>query len=410
MHEIYLDWAATALPDSFALKVLKETSLECYGNPSSPHSIGNKAHDLLESGRDLLAAQLDCRNDELYFTSGATEANNMILFSLVKRALILKKEFSSYTIIISALEHSSLWEPVLVLKRLGFKLKVIYPNSMGIIEAATLAQALDRQTVMVIIMLVNNETGAVQPVTELAETVKTYSQKSGRKIIFHCDIAQAFGKIPVSLHKLHIDSACLSAHKLGAGKGIGALFLNKQVEIDFLYRGGDQEMHKRPGTENAPGIYSFAKMAEKKQHALQKNLKNAARLTDYLISEIEHLPHAVILPEQRTAGDTVHYSPYILPIAFPPLAAEVVVRVFNEQNIFISTGSACHSHKKERTRVLESMGIPAHLTASSIRVSTGTETTQADITSFLAAVKTNILPLQQQIESDPHNTGKGGGF
>jgi cysteine desulfurase len=409
MHEVYLDWAATALPDPLAVKLQHDTSLECYGNPSSPHSAGGKAHDLLENARNILAVQLDCRSDELYFTSGATEANNMMLFSLVKRALILKKDFTSYTIIISALEHSSLWEPALVLKRLGFKVKVIYPDSRGMIEADTLAQALDGQTVMVIIMLVNNETGAVQPVSELAEKVKTSSRNSGRKIIFHCDIVQAFGKIPVSLRELAVDSACVSAHKLGAGKGIGALYLNKQLDIDFLYSGGYQEMSRRPGTENVPGIYSFAKTAEKKQHTLEDNLKHARRLMDYLIAEIQKLPHAVILPAARSAGHTAYYSPYILPMAFPPLAAEVVVRVLNGHNIFIATGSACHSHNKERTRVLESMGIPDRLTASSVRVSTGPETTQEHIDSFLSAVRAGILPLQQQLASNQHNTVKGSG-
>jgi len=396
MHEVYLDWAATAPPDTFALQVQEEAFREFYGNPSSHHSIGNKARELLEQARSLLAGQLDCRNNELFFTSGATETNNMLVFSLLKRALTLKKDFSSYTIIISAIEHASLWEPVLTLKELGFKVKVIYPNSMGIIEADTLTQALDKQTIMVMVMLVNNETGAIQPIAELKERVMTYSKTNGRKIIFHCDIVQAVGKIPLSLRKLNIDSASLSAHKLGAAKGIGALFIKKQLEIDFFYRGGAQEMSKRPGTENAAGIYSFAKLVEKKQRSLQKNLDTVGGLMSFLMAEIKKSPHIVILPEKRADSETAHYSPYIIPVAFPPLAGEVVVRVLNEQNIFVSTGSACHSHKKERTRILESMGVPASLTASAIRISTGHETTRADLSSFLAAAKTKLFKLQQQ--------------
>ncbi|MBN1798135.1 MAG: cysteine desulfurase [Spirochaetales bacterium] len=396
MHEVYLDWAATAIPDPFALQLQQEVCHEFYGNPSSSHNAGSKARGLLEQARSLLAGQLDCRSDELYFTAGATEANNMVVLSLVKQALTLKKEFSSYTVVISAIEHASLWEPVLTLKKLGFKVKKVYPDSRGIIRADSLVQALDKQTVMVIVMLINNETGAVQPVAELVQSVRNYSKTTGRKIIFHCDAVQAVGKIPFSLRELNVDSACLSAHKLGAAKGIGALFIKKRLELDFFYGGGGQERNKRPGTENTAGIYSFSKLVEKRQTSLQKNLESAGRVMNFLISELKKLSRVVLIPKQRAENDATHYSPYIISMAFPPLAGEVVVRVLNELNIYISTGSACHSHKKERTRVLESMGVPSSLAANAVRVSIGFQTTQADISAFLAAVKGTLSKLQQQ--------------
>lgn len=397
MQEVYLDCAASTPPDPLSLQIVREISSKFYGNPSSSHRAGRQAHELLEQSRLLLAQNLDCLDEELIFTSGATEANNMLVYSLIKRALSLNKDFSSYNIVISGIEHASLWEPVWSLQKLGFRVKLVHPNNYGIIEADTISAALDKQTVMVIVMLINNETGAVQPILELAKRVRAFSRENGRKIIFHCDIVQAVGKIPLSLHKLGIDTASLSGHKLGALKGAGALYVKKHLELDFLYQGGGQEHGKRPGTENLLAVYCFAKLVEKRQKTITKNLEHAGRIMNFCITEIKKLPHAVIIPEQRTAADSIHYSPYIIVAAFPPLPGEVVVRILSEHNIFISTGSACHSQKKERTRVLESMGVTKSLSASAIRVSIGPTTSRADISYLINTANSILTKLQKQL-------------
>jgi cysteine desulfurase len=393
MPEVYLDWAATAPADPFAVQILQETALRYYGNPSSPHEPGSQAEKILEQARSILAQNLECLPQELYFTSGATEANNMMVFSLLKQALTLKKDFPSYSVVLSGIEHASLWQPVLTLQKWGFKVKVVNPNSRGIIDPDALDSALDKGTVMVAVMLVNNESGALQPVGELTKRVRSFSQKNGRKIIFHSDIVQAVGKIPLSLTKLGIDSASLSAHKLGALKGTGALFLSNDLRWEFLYQGGDQEKGSRPGTQNVAASYSFARLVEKQNRELEKNLRHAEQMMDLLLQGINQIPQAVIIPEGRADREGKDFSPYILTLAFPPLPGEVVVRMLNDHHIFISTGSACHSRKQERTRVMESMGLSRERALQVVRLSMGPTTSPDDIAYFIAVIKRELSKL-----------------
>jgi cysteine desulfurase len=386
MRNVYLDWAATSPIDLSGLRVLHDTAVEYYGNASSLHNPGNRAFNELERARVALARCFDCRPDELFFTSGATEANNIMVFSLLKRALTLKKDFSTYNMVVSAIEHASLWEPVQTLKRFGFKVKTVQPDEGGVIRPEALDKVLDKQTALVMVMLINNETGVIQPVEGLVQCVRDFSSRMGKNILFHSDIVQAACKIPFSLHGLGVDAAAISAHKFGGLKGIGALYLRKSRDTDVLYTGGGQEKGIRPGTENVAGIAGFAALAVRKRNELQKNLKQAEAVMNFLISELKHLPHARIFPEERGAAWEGRYSPYIIDMAFPPLPGEVAVRILNEHNIYVSTGSACHSHKKDRTRVLESMGIPRPLAECAIRVSLGPETTFEDISYFIATV------------------------
>ncbi len=393
MRNVYLDWAATGPIDLSGLRVLHDTAVENYGNPSSLHNPGNRAFTELEKARALLARCFDCRPHELFFTSGATEANNILVFSLLKRALVLKKDFSAYNVIVSAIEHASVWEPVHTLKKFGFKVKVVQPDEEGVIRPQALGKLLDKQTALVLVMLVNNETGVIQPVEDLVRCVRNFSARTGKNILFHCDIVQAACKIPFSLQGVGVDAASISAHKLGGLKGIGALYLRRSRDMDVLYTGGGQEKGIRPGTENVAGIAGFAALADRRQNELQKNLKQAEAIMNFLISELKSIPHARIFPSGRSVAWGGRYSPFIINIAFPPLPGEVAVRMLNEHNIYVSTGSACHSRKKDRTRVLESMGIPRPLAECAIRISLGPDTDFEDISYFIAVAAREFKTL-----------------
>ncbi len=410
MREVYLDWAATAPPDPLFLDIMHETATRYYGNPSSVHRAGTDAAAIMEEARARLARGLGCLPETLFFTSGATESNNMTIQALVKRALVLKKDFSAYTVITSAIEHASLWEPAQMLKKLGFGVKTVRPDAGGIIQPGALARLMDKQTAVVMIMGVNNETGAVQPVKELVRGVRDFSAASGKNILFHCDLVQALGKLPLSLRDLDVDSASISAHKIGGLKGTGALYLKTPANLDFLSVGGGQEKGVRPGTENTAAIAAFAALAEKQQPLIRPHLEQSREKMDMLISEIGTIPAALIFPECRTAAADAHYSPYILSLAFPPLPGEVAVRILNDHNIYVSAGSACHSHKKERTRVVESMGVPKALAECMIRVSIGPATTSEDIAAFLQAARKHVAARSRiggprSLNKPQHTTG-----
>ena len=208
MSFIYLDWAATAPPDLSVLEAVKEIAVDCYGNPSSIHQAGRNAEKRLIQTREGLAAVLGCSSEEIIFTSGGTEANNMVLFSLLKKSRGKK-------IIISGIEHSSLFEPARILEQLGYIVDYVPAAASGFIDPSHIASRLDNHTALVALMLVNNETGAIQQVAETAAAISSFSHSTGRKVLLHTDAVQALGKIPLDLRELNVDSASFSAHKIG---------------------------------------------------------------------------------------------------------------------------------------------------------------------------------------------------
>ncbi len=374
---IYLDWAATTPPDKDVLAEYTKLTEEFFANPSSIHSEGKKAHLKLEKCRSTCAGLLDCPPETLYFTSGGTESNNLILSSLIRRR-------DRGRIIISGLEHPSLWEPAQALKKDGWEIKIFNPGPEGILSAQKLEKLLTDDTKMVIFMAVHNETGVIQPMTSLIETVRQKERQTGRPVHIHSDLVQTAGKISFSLKDWDLDSASFSAHKIQGPRGIGLLYLKRNLAP--LYTGGGQEKGIRPGTENLAGAAALASALKK---AGSTDQTAARKRMDYLISELDGIEGCCVLPSSRLDNPD-NYSPWIVTCAFPPLPGEVLVRVMDEAGYAISTGSACSSNKKTRTRALESMGIDHDTAFSSIRISQGPDTAMEDLESFIDALKEQV--------------------
>lgn len=375
---IYLDWAATTPPLKKVLQEMSDVAVDYFGNPSSIHKEGQKAHKKLEEIRTRCAAALVCKPEELLFTSGGTESNNMILSSLINRR-------DKGRIIVSGIEHPAIWNPVQMLGKQGWEVKVINPGKDGLIKAEKLKKLLTADTKMVLIMGVHNETGVIQPLQELIRTVR--EAEENRPIHFHSDLVQSAGKIPLSLKELDLDSAAFAGHKIQGPRGMGLLYQKKPLA--GLYAGGGQEKGLRPGTENLAAAAGMCVALEHAIKVVEDHLDEASLRMQMLMTGISAIRGAKLLPEGRMENAS-DFSPWILNCSFPPLPGEVLVRVMDEAGFAISTGSACSSNKKSRTRGLEAMGIDFKTAFSSIRISQGPSTTEDEIRAILKTLEEQI--------------------
>lgn len=390
----YFDWAATAIPDP-ALP-----PLQAFGNPSSLHSEGRYARALLEDARTRCAVVLGLDPKQLYFTSGGTESNALVLHSLALRR-------PSPGILFSAVEHPSVRENCLVLERLGKRIAPIGVEQDGRVSLSRLEKALEKlekketlgkrtEPRFAAIMGVNNETGSVM---DLLPLVKLIRSRGGAPIHIHSDLVQAVGKIPLDIAALDLDSAALSAHKLGGPRGIGLLYLRQPLEP--LYTGGGQERGIRPGTESLAGSLALAACLESRAvpPQLAVEYEKATQRFIQLIRGLRPLPGCFLIPQDRGEADP-RFSPYILQAGFKGIPGEVMVRALDVQGCAVSTGSACSAAHGDRP-VLTAMGLDKQASLTGIRISQGWSTTPEDIASLLDAIR-EVLALF------PGNPGKEG--
>ena len=380
MARTYLDWAASAPPEADIVDSAAQVAKEYFGNPSSRHAEGRSAEDVLESSRGKLAAALSVEADRVIFTSGGTESNNIVITSLLSQS-------SPGEVLVSGIEHSSVFEPVTHLESRGIRVRWVPAGADGRVEPARVAEALTKETALVLIMHVNNETGAIQPVDEIATALRLHELRTGKRVHLHCDAVQALGKIPIDYSALDVDSASFSAHKIGGLRGIGALYLRSPLPV--LFRGGGQERKLRPGTENLPGIWSLAEAADRAVATLSERAEHAERLSARLIEGIGRIEGSRIVP-RAAEFERAGYSPFILSAAFPPLPGEVLVRVLNDAGYAISTGSACGSKGHKERRILMNMGIDEETARSAVRISIGAATTEESIRHFLEVLEKEV--------------------
>jgi len=381
MTSVYLDWAATAPPYTDILLESAEKITDTFGNPSSLHSRGRKARELLEECRERCANALGCGSKQVIFTSGGTESNNIAILSLLSR----KKKGH---IITSGIEHASAYQPVQFLKRMGFDVTVIPGDSRGIIDPQRVIDAVTKDTLLVSVMGVNNETGAIQPVREIGELL---GKKNGRKVHIHCDAVQCAGKIDSSPFIAAADTMAVSSHKFSGPRGVGIL-VSRQT-IDSPFSGGGQELRIRPGTENLQGIFGMTLALERSSNERKRHYIHVLELEKMILSGIDRLTDGVILPQGRTPGNT-DFSPFIINASFPSVQGEVLLRVLDDRGYQVSTGSACSSQKRDN-RVLEAGGFDGKLINASIRISTGYRNSSQEISSFLSALEEAIHILKQ---------------
>lgn len=369
---VYLDWAATTPPDADILKIALETAVEAYANPSSVHSDGKRAATILSGARTRAARALGIEPETVIFTSGGTESDHIPMLALLQRPV-------RGTIAVSAIEHPAIKEQARMLECLGWKTLSIPADREGIVTADAVLRTIHDDTAFVAVMAVNNETGAIQPVEEIATALRTKCAGK-KKPHFHVDAVQAAGKIPLNLAYPGIDSGAVSAHKLQGPRGIGLLYLAHRIE-PFI-RGGGQESGFRPGTENVAGAVALSLCLEKATASLGS--PGAADRMAYLVSSLTANGSITPIPDSRAARDE-RFSPYIAQFTNAKIPGEVLVRALSDKGIFISTGSACSSKKRSRP-VLEAMHVSPDKQQNAFRISLGPLTTNADVDAFAKAL------------------------
>jgi cysteine desulfurase len=376
MDRLYFDWAATAPPLDIP------SPSPPFGNPSSRHLEGRLARQALEDARERCARVLGVRPRELYFSSGGTESNALVL-----QSLLLRKNAS---FLISSVEHPSISENALALERLGIGLGRIAVEHDGRVSERTLEAALAKTpgTRFAAIMGVNNETGAV---TDLGALTGVLRRKPGAPIHIHSDLAQALGKIPLDISRWDIDSASFSAHKIGGPRGIGLLYLRKPLQV--LTAGGGQEGGIRPGTENTAGACALADCMERLAGPRDAAVNHTAAAERWkrLIRALRNMDRCSLIPDDREEEDPA-FSPWILQAGFRNIPGEVMVRALDDRGFAVSTGSACSS-REQRRPILLAMGIGASQSLEGIRISQGWSTTMEEIEKLIAAIETILETL-----------------
>lgn len=364
----YLDWAAASPPEQDILEEALTLSMENWANPSSLHVLGKKAAAKLEEARERTASVMKVSSEKLLFTSGGTESNHIPLLSLIGRS-------SKGSIAVGATEHPAISEQAKMMANAGWKIITIPCDSSGIITPEAVSRAIQDDTALVAIMAVNNETGAINPISEISKTLAA-RKENRRSVFFHVDGVQCAGKIPFVHLLSEIDSFSISAHKIGGPRGIGLLYMGKRLE-PFI-RGGGQEGGLRPGTENLFGAWALSRCLER---ACNPEIYEYGRSIEaYAFELLAGIPGVKTIPESRSPGDE-RFSPWIIQLSNEALPGEVLVRALSGHNICISTGSACSSKKIKRP-ILHAMKISSEVSQNAFRVSFGHRTTREEIFFF----------------------------
>lgn len=371
--EHYLDNSATTVVSQKAAEAALRIMTQNYGNPSSLHLKGMQAEAELIKARKIIAGALGTMPEEVYFTSGGTEANNTALFGAAQA-----KKRRGNKIVISSVEHSSIMEAADKLEKDGFEVVRIVPQSDGIIHADDVAQVVDDNTILVSVMTVNNETGAVMPVENIFSAVKDKNSE----ILCHTDAVQAFGKLKINAKRLNADLISVSAHKVHAPKGCGALFVRKGVRIIPHQYGGEQEKKLRPGTEALPLIAAFGVAVS--EFDIDANFNIVSELSAYAKERLPEIDGVRI-------NSPENHLPYVLNISAGRVRSETMLHFLEELDVFVSSGSACAKGKP--SHVLSAMGLDKNRADSAIRISFSKYNTKEDIDALCNGIRTGLETL-----------------
>ena len=360
---IYLDNAATTRPCEPAVSAVFQNMVEDYGNPSSLHKLGLAAEQNVTEARKAVAAALVCDPQCVTFTSGATECNNTAIFGAAKNYGKRKKK-----IVVSAIEHPSVAEPIKYLEeKEGFEVVRIKPTRGGEISAEDFIDAVDENTCLASCMLVNNETGAIQPVRRIFSQIK----RNFPECVTHCDAVQGFMKMPIKSAEIFADIIVVSGHKVHAVKGVGAMYIRKGIRIAPLLLGGGQEKNLRSGTESVPLIAGFGAAIRALMPTVGVAHENAEQISAYLLKKLSKLEYVTV---NSTAENT---SPYITNFSVEGIRSEIMLHYLESKDIYVSSGSACS--KGAHSSVLTAMGVSDKLADSAMRVSICRTTTMGEI-------------------------------
>ena len=355
---IYLDNSATTKPCAAAVAAMTEMLTQHWGNPSSVHNLGVETERKMKKAREQVAQLLGAEPDRVFFTSCGTEADNWAIYATAQR---LGKR--GRHIVTTMVEHHAVLHPMQKLEEQGFEVTYLKPDKDGVVSVETLEAALRKDTILVSVMMVNNETGAVMPIEKMIKAVRRLSPLA----LFHTDAVQGLGKVSFKAKNLGADLISVSGHKIHAAKGVGALYIRKGLSLPPFIRGGGQEQNYRSGTEATPAIVGFgaacAELDVKQEIAHLSNLRDLCRKT------LADVPKLVFLGRQD--------APHIVTISIPGLRSQGLINCLQDHEIYVSAGSACA--KGHRSHVLEAMDVPPEIIDGAIRISFGTDNTEDDI-------------------------------
>ncbi|MDW7650736.1 MAG: cysteine desulfurase NifS [Bacillota bacterium] len=369
MKRVYLDHGATTRPDPEVLEVMMPYFNEVYGNPSSIHSFGREVRKAVEEAREKVAAAIGAQAREIIFTSGGTEADNLAIRG-VARALQKKGDH----IITSSVEHHAVLDACLALRDEGFTITLLPVNEEGMVSVADVEAAITEKTILISVMMANNEVGTVQPVAEIGSVARKHG------ITFHIDAVQAIGSLPVNVDDLQCDLLSMSAHKFYGPKGVGALYVRKGTKLKTYSFGGAQERKMRPGTENVPGIIGMGKAIELAVGQMPQRAAKIKALRDKLIDGLMKIEDTKLNghPTERLPGNvnvSIHY-----------VEGESLILSLDLKGIAASSGSACTSGSLDPSHVLMAMGLDHQTAHGSLRLTLGAENTDEDIDYVLEVI------------------------
>lgn len=375
---IYLDNSATTRPYPEVVQKVADVMKNTYGNPSSLHRMGIAAEKEVKAAKERIAATLRVNPGEIFFTSGGTEANNL---AILGTAMANRGKH----IISTPLEHPATMNTLNYLGEHGYRIDFIPVDNRGVLRLAEFEDMLSDDTVLVTAMIVNNEIGTLEPIEKLAKIIK---QRGGGTYL-HVDAVQGYCKVPFTAASLGADMITLSSHKIHGPKGMGALYIKKGTKIAPTVYGGGQQNGIRPGTENVPGIAGFGLAAEICHRQMNSSLPRMAALRERLMLGIEERVNNIIVNTPEIA------APHILNISFSGVKSEVLLHSLEAENIYVSSGSACSSHKKEPSYVLTSIGLNRKMIDGSIRFSLSEFTTEQEIDEVVETVARVVKQLRK---------------
>ena len=377
MRKVYLDHAATTPLNEEVLNEMLPYLKEHFGNPSSIHSFGREARRAVEESRERVAAALGASAEEIIFTSGATEANNLAI-----RGIARAQQKKGNHIITSAVEHHAVYDTCAALQKEGFDVTFLPVDEYGMVSVDAVAAAITDKTILVTIMLANNEVGTIMPIAEIGQLCREHD------IIFHTDAVQAIGNIPVNVKDLNVDLLSLTAHKFYGPKGVGALYLRKGTRLNVYHYGGAQERKLRPGTENVPGIVGLGKAIELAVKDLESKTNRIKVLRDRLQEGLLAIEHTKLNghPQQRLPGN--------LNVSILFVEGESLILSLDLKGIAVSSGSACTSGSLDPSHVLMAMGLDHQTAHGSLRFTLGVNNTEEEIDYVLEVLPDIVTRLR----------------
>lgn len=378
---IYLDNSATTKPDPSVLESFQQASERFFANPSSIHHLGGEAEKLLGKARNQAAELLGVHQDEVVFTSGGTEGNNIAI-----KGVALEHQGRGKHIITTEIEHSSVDEAFKGLAQLGFDVTYLPVDKNGVVASEDVKKAIRDDTILISIMHVNNELGSIQPVKEIGKIAKNYP-----KLFFHVDHVQGIGKVPLELDGSGIDFCTISGHKIHGLKGTGLLYVKRGTTLFPLFHGGNQEHALRSGTENLAGSVSLVKALRLVKERGASGRQHMRELQQELCGKLSGMSGVKVNTPEVAA-------PHIINISVPGLKPEVIIHTLGEQGIYISTKSACSSKHTDESKILAACGVGSGRASSALRISLSYDTTTEEIRIFLESLEKAIHQLKAVLE------------